>query len=90
MTKLEVERAIKSGYAEEVKEEWRSFVPKFEDRYFCINTCGEIVESVVRCQTDSKRFKFGNCFKTVEHAQLALEKFKEALKESHKEINGQV
>ena len=71
-----------SDWFEEVDERWK---PKLNSTYFYLNPENEVnVTTWDEYLIDSKRFRFGNCFKTQEKAKQAAEQIKALLKEFHK------
>ena len=77
------------------KEAWK---PKAEEDYFCIDTNNNVIMACVWCggRYGESNYAIGNCFKTEEEAEFAIEKLKvqaelrhyaEAHNENEKETN---
>lgn len=63
-----------------------SFIPKLEQLYYFINSCGEAIEEIWYSSTyDVKRKEFYNCFETKEEAERASNKIRALLKEQQEE-----
>ncbi len=72
------------GMLEEVGDE-REWKPKFDEKYWIINSAGEVLEEIC-CQLfiDEQLFAYGNCFQSRELAEEALAKVRLVLKETKK------
>lgn len=54
------------------------WVLKKDDRYWYVNTCGDVTYTVcTENYYDKKRYELGNCFRTKEEAQKMINKYKE-------------
>ena len=64
------------------KLQWEEYIwmPKKDEKYYYINTIGEVAHTNNTLSLDQLRIEFGNCFQTIEKAEIAAEKFKEFFK----------
>ena len=68
---------IKEFYKEIKLPKWK---PKYEEHYYRINCKGAVVETTWYVTQDEEIcYKFGNCFRTKEEAEEAINKIKEVL-----------
>ena len=73
-------------------KEPKRFVPNYGDIYYYITSDGYIIESVYCITSDRDRLTMGNCFKTKEEAEFAVEKIRvyQELKQFADENNGPI
>lgn len=64
------------------KLQWEEYIwmPKKDEKYYYINTIGEVAHTNNTLSLDQLRIEFGNCFQTIEKAEKVAEKFKEFFK----------
>lgn len=64
------------------KLQWEKYrwKPKKDEKYYYINTIGEVAHTNNIFSLDQLRIEFGNCFQTIEKAETAAEKVKELFK----------
>lgn len=68
---------VKEFYKEIKLPRWK---PEYREMYYFIDSDGIIVEAVwYSKKNDISRYEFGNCFKGIEEAKVARDKFKEIL-----------
>ena len=68
---------VKEFYKEIKLPRWK---PEYREMYYFIDSDGIIVEAVwYSKKNDISRYEFGNCFKGIEEAKVARDKFKEML-----------
>ena len=64
------------------KLQWEEYIwmPKKDEKYYYINTIGEVAHTNNTLSLDQLRIEFGNCFQTIEKAEKVAEKVKELFK----------
>lgn len=68
---------LKEFYKEISLERWKS---EYEGQYYFIDIKGDIMQKIwFDSRPDNLCYKFGNCFRTKEEAEIARDKFKEIL-----------
>ena len=68
---------IKEFYKEINLPRWK---PKYNESYYRISWMGTVVEDIwYGSRNDESGYEFGNCFRTKEEAEAALDKIKEML-----------
>lgn len=67
---------ILTDWFEEINESTR-WKPEIDEEYYCLGSDGSVMnDEWVGLSIDSDRFDIGNCFKTKEEAEKAVEKLK--------------
>ena len=64
---------VSKSHTEKKSKVWK---PNEGNNYYCISYYGQVNDSVYIPTVDSEQYKLGNCFKTKEEAEFALEKQK--------------
>ncbi len=68
---------LREFYKEIQLPRWK---PGYRDRYFYLNTIGGIIENVwYGIDTNENHYKFGNCFRTPQDAEIARDNIKQML-----------
>ena len=68
---------IKEFYEEITLPKWK---PEYDENYYRITWIGEVAEDIwYGSRNDESGYKFGNCFRTKEEAEVARDKIKEIL-----------
>lgn len=64
------------------KLQWEKYmwIPEKDEKYYYINTIGEVAHTNNTISLDQLRIEFGNCFQTIEKAEIAAKKVKEFFK----------
>lgn len=81
---------ILTDWFEEINESTR-WKPEIDEEYYCLGSDGSVMnDEWVGLSIDSDRFDIGNCFKTKEEAEKAVEKLKawKRLKDSGLKFKG--
>lgn len=66
-------KLVSKSHTEKKSKVWK---PKEGNYYYCINYYGQVYDNVYLPTIGSEAYKLGNCFKTREEAEFALEKQK--------------
>ena len=63
------------------KLQWEKYIwmPKKDEKYYYINTIGEVAHTNNTLSLDQLRIEFGNCFQTKEEAEAKFKQIKEIL-----------
>lgn len=64
---------VSKSHTEKKSKVWK---PNEGDTYYCISYCGQVNNNIYMPTVSSEHYKLGNCFKTREEAEFALEKQK--------------